>query len=73
MITVQFEFPEVKKILKMSINPRSCLKQYLPLFSAKLDIDFSLYRVVAKSKTKPSSNEVILDIPIIHSLQNISS
>jgi hypothetical protein len=47
----------------MNINRRSCLKQFLALFSAKLDTDFSMYKVTAFTKTKPKK-EISIEIPL---------
>jgi len=63
----------MKKMLKMSVNRRSCLKQFLPLFSAKLDTDFSLYKITAKTKDRFNSSEIMLEVPIINSLREIPS
>ena len=56
----------------MSLNRRSCLKQYLPLFSAKLNTDFSLYRITARHKTKLSFNEIATDIPLAVTIKDIT-
>ena len=56
----------------MNINRRSCLKQFLPLFSAKLDTDFSLYKITANTKTKPKKY-ILIDVPLSEEFKQVSN
>jgi hypothetical protein len=58
-------------MLKMNVNQRSCLKQFLPLFSAKLDMDFSLYKITARTKNKSNPTEIMLELPLACSVKDI--
>jgi hypothetical protein len=56
----------------MNISRRSCLKQFLPLFSVKLDTDFSLYKITANTKTKPKK-DILIDVPLLEELKQMNN
>ena len=38
---IQFEFPELRKLLKLTAPPRSTIKAQRPFFAMKMDYDFA--------------------------------
>lgn len=68
-IPIQIEFPSLKKMIKINFNPRSSLKQYLPLFGAKFDTDFSVFQVIANLKMNKEKKRIPVDIPIRSALE----
>ncbi len=56
--------PKLKKMIKVSMNTRSTIKQNLPLFTSKFDTDFSSFKIIAKAKCKTGKVEVRTDVPI---------
>lgn len=38
---MQFEFPDLKKLLKLTAPPRSTIKAQRPFFALKIDYDFA--------------------------------
>lgn len=69
-IPVQIEFPTLKKMIKINMNPRSSLKQYMVLFSAKFDTDFSIYRFSAF--IKKTKMPISIEVPVAIALEGTS-
>ena len=57
-IQVTFEFSSLRKMLKMTLSSKTCIKYLKPLFSSKLDFEFGHMdiRVISKDSKK-------IDIP----------
>lgn len=53
-ITISFEFKALKKMIKISLNPRSTLKSLRPLLSARFGADFAHIPLKFKTKSKKS-------------------
>ena len=49
-ITIQFEFINFKRTLKMNVNPRLSIKSLRPLFANKFDSDFAHMRIKVTTK-----------------------
>jgi hypothetical protein len=63
-LSLQFEVPKLKKMIKVNMNTRSTIKQHLPLFTSKFDSDFSSFKIVARVKYRAKKVEVPTDVPI---------
>jgi hypothetical protein len=68
-IPLQIDFPTLRKSLKITIPPRTSLKQMLSLLSAKLDVDYSSFQVIAKIKHSGTKTRIPPDIPIMYAAE----
>ena len=62
-IQVQIEFKTLQKVIKISMNPRSTIKQHLPFLNAKFDTDFSSFQVTANIKDA-QRRKIPIDVPL---------
>lgn len=73
MLSMQFEIPRLKKMIKVNMNTKSTIKQHLPIFSTKFDTDFTSFRVTPRLKLGKEKREVPIDIPIRYIIANVPS
>lgn len=64
LISVEFEIPKIKKRIKLSMNNRHTIKQYINMFSTKFDTDFSATGITARVKTSDGKKEIQIDTPL---------
>lgn len=71
-ISVKIDFPSFRKTIQINMNPRTSIKQHLPLFGAKFDSDFSSFQVSAYLRTGNKERiKIPIDVPLVHAIGGV--
>lgn len=62
-VSVQFEIPKIKKMLKLSLNTKNSIKHHVALFTSKFEADFSSFAITAFIKINNQKFQIQEDIP----------
>lgn len=62
-ISVQFEIPKIRKMLKIGLNTKHSIKHHISLFTSKFDTDFSSLAINAFLKLNNQRYKIHEDIP----------